>query len=83
MKKDFYTPPKHVAVRFPDKDTRLKGERILFAKTQEGIGLRHGIHIIWEKDLIHLDRAGIKYVLHHPKSNKPREIYKSFGVSES
>jgi len=77
---DLYAPPRHVAVKFPDEEARLIGERILFAKTQESIGLRAGIHLIWEKDLTYLDRAGIKYARYYPKSSEAREIYEAFGI---
>lgn len=58
------------------------GEQILFAKTREGVGLRFGIHVVWEKDLICLDRAGIKYKKYYPKSNETGEIYKAFGIKQ-
>ena len=71
--------PRYVAVKFTD-DSRLRGEHIIFTQTREGVGLRHGIHLLWEEDLVHLDCAGIEYARYYPKSIETREIYEFFGV---
>ncbi|KKU70509.1 MAG: hypothetical protein UX94_C0005G0071 [Parcubacteria group bacterium GW2011_GWA2_47_21] len=71
--------PRYVAVKFTD-DTRSRGEQIIFTQTKESVGLRHGINVLGEEDLVHLDCAGIEYARYYPKSIETREIYEFFGV---
>jgi hypothetical protein len=77
---DPFARRRHVAVRFPNEEMRLLGEKVLFAKTRQGVGLREGIHLIWEEDLVYLDRAGVKYAMYYPNTNDLTEVYKAFGI---
>ena len=78
------TPPKCVAVRFLDEESRILGAKVILTQTTEGVGLARGIHILPEKDLQYLDEAfgaaGLKYEKYFPKSNCASEIYQHFGI---
>ena len=87
MSYEEYVRPRVVAVRFPNPESEKLGAKVLLTQTTEGVGLRGGIHIIWEKDAELLDKAFSKYNLrydkYYPKSNEASEIYEYFGTEKT